>query len=130
MALANVVRGEAVAKIGDMDVYIATTMRGLARLSTKLNCATIQDLYARIMGCELQTVYDVLETCTERIVLLDGSEVKGNAAGKAASEAFLLSDIDEIRMAFAHILIAFTRTPKKSAEGNEGKNEASVAATE
>lgn len=112
--LPNPIRGEAVVKIGEVEVHLATTMQGLAKLSARQGCQTLQDLYARALGVELNLVYDVLAAFTQKAILPDGEELKGAKAVKAASEAYTLSDSDAMQAALSTLLLAFTRKREDS----------------
>ena len=49
----NKERGEVALRIGDVDLVIAATMQGLAAVSTRLGCQSLQELFLRLTGTEV-----------------------------------------------------------------------------
>ncbi|NGN44987.1 hypothetical protein G6N74_28425 [Mesorhizobium sp. CGMCC 1.15528] len=99
----NGARGEVALKIGDIDLVIAATMRGLASLSTELGCKTFGELFERLSGVEAATLLAAIPRLT----------IRGDA--EAAVDKLELSDVAAcaaaINEALAHHL---RKTPKKA----------------
>jgi len=87
-------RGEVPVKIGKTDIVIAATMAGLAALSTRLQCRSFNELFARLSGAELAAAYAAIELLT----------IKGD--WQAALTQFSLRDVpaftDAANEALAH----------------------------
>lgn len=60
----NGARGEVALKIGDVDLVIAATMKGLAAVSTRLECKSMADLFQRLSGVEPAATTAAVELLT------------------------------------------------------------------
>lgn len=90
----NGARGEVGLKIGDTEIVIAATMKGLAAVSERLECKTMSDLWTRLSGVEPAATIAAVELLS----------VKGDGAN-AASQLKLrhFKDCaDAINAALAH----------------------------
>lgn len=93
MALeANGARGEVPLTVGGVDLVIAASMGGLAKLSTRLDSRSMGDLFEKLANVEVNTVIAGLELLT----------VRGDA--KAAIAALKLGHFPAIAKAFSAAL--------------------------
>ncbi|MGH0318274.1 hypothetical protein NKY46_18750 [Sinorhizobium meliloti] len=60
----NGARGEASLKIDDVELVVAATMSGLAKVSTRLECKSFQELFMRLSGVEAAAVLAGIELLT------------------------------------------------------------------
>lgn len=88
----NGARGEVALKVGGVDLVIAATMKGLAAVSTRLGCNSLQELFLRLSGTEVAATLAAISLLT----------VKGDA--ERALEAIKLKDYPVIAEAFAKAL--------------------------
>lgn len=90
----NAERGEVPLTVGGVDLVIAAEMKGLAALSTRLGNPSFSDLYAKLVGAEINATMAAVECLT----------VKGDGA-KAAGD-MTLADLprctEAISKAFVH----------------------------
>jgi hypothetical protein len=114
----NAVRGEVGAKIGSLDLTLAITMDGLARLSAASGFPTLGELYQRLHGTEVRTVMLALELFTT------GGSVDGKKLGKeeAVSQALkriTLSDLSELQGPLSFLMASLLRkSDGESPQGN------------
>lgn len=99
----NAERGEVPLTVGGVDLIVATEMRGLAALSSRLGLPGFSDLYAKLASAEINAVMAAVECLA----------VKGDAA--KAVEGMTLADLPRCMEAF---MKAFTHHAEK-ASGNE-----------
>lgn len=95
-------RGEVALSIGDADIVIAATLKGLSAVSTALNCKSLADLFLRLSSVEVAATEAGIRYLT----------VKGDA--NAAIANLKLKHFEAISEAFAQILSHHF----KDAEGN------------
>ena len=88
----NGARGEVALKIGDVDLVIAATMKGLASVSTRLNCQSLAELFLKLTGTEVAAT----------MAAISHLPVRGNA--DKALEALTLKDMPACAEAFAKAL--------------------------
>lgn len=88
----NGARGEVALKVGDVDLVVAATISGLAKLSTRLESRSMGDLFEKLANVEVNTVIAGLELLT----------VRGDA--KAAVAALRLGHFPAIAKAFSEAL--------------------------
>ena len=88
----NGARGEVALKIGDVDLVIAATMKGLAAVSTRLGCQSLADLFLRLSGTEVAATMAAISLLT----------VRGD--GEKAVEQLKLKDYPACAEAFAKAL--------------------------
>lgn len=105
----NGARGEVGLKIGDTEIVIAATMRGLATLSTQLGCKSFDDLWSRLAGGEIATVMAAVECLAVR-----GDVVK-------AMEEINIVDLYACNQAIAKALTAHTESRTKNTEAAKEK---------
>lgn len=118
----NPIKGETSVKVGDVEIVMAVTMDGLARLSKAAACDSLHDLYRRLSGGELTTAMLAVRLFTIRGTDAAGKSLKGDAAGKAALDALTLTDMAALQIGFVAILEALVRKP--GGESDEGKQDA------
>jgi hypothetical protein len=99
----NGARGEVALKIGDVDLVIAATMTGLAAVSSRLGCTSLQELFVKLSGTEVAATMVAISLLT----------IKGNA--EKAVETLTLKDFPSCAEAFAKALSHHF----EDAEGNE-----------
>lgn len=88
----NGARGEVALKVGGVDLVIAATMQGLAAVSTRLGCSSLQELFLRLSGTEVAATAAAISLLT----------VRGDSA--AAIDKLKLKDFAECAEAFAKAL--------------------------
>jgi hypothetical protein len=62
----NGARGEVALKIGDVDLVIAATMKGLSAVSTRLGCQSLAELFLRLSGTEAAATMAAISLLTVR----------------------------------------------------------------
>lgn len=107
--MTNRVRGETTLVLAGDTYTLATTMDGLAQLSSHLTCGTLQDMYARLIGVEIMATRVGLQYLTVRCETHDGKVIEGRDAGKRAWANYLLTDSTAVQQAFEEVLSAFVR---------------------
>ena len=60
----NEARGEARLVIDDVELVLAATMQGLASVSTRLQCKSLNDLFLRLSGVEAAATWAGIELLT------------------------------------------------------------------
>lgn len=100
----NGARGEVALKVGGVDLVIAATMNGLAAVSTRLECKSLADLFARLSGVEIAATRAAIDLLTVR-----GDKV-------AAVAKLKLRDFKACADAFAE---ALTHHFRDDEEGND-----------
>lgn len=89
----NGARGEVALKIGDVDLVIAATMAGLSAVSTRLECKSMADLFARLSGVEAAATTAAVELLAvrgDRFAALEKLKLKDfNACAEAFSRALM-----------------------------------------
>lgn len=88
----NGARGEVALTIGGVDLVIAATMEGLAAVSTRMQCASIGELFSKLTNAEVATAMAAIELLT----------VRGDA--KAALKALNLTHFPAISAALGEAL--------------------------
>lgn len=101
----NGARGEVALTVGGTDLVIAATMKGLAAVSTRLGCQSLQDLFMRLSGTEVAATMAAISLLS----------VRGDA--EKAVDALTLKDFPACAEAFAKAL-------SHHFEGAEGNGEA------
>lgn len=100
----NGARGEVSLKIGETDLVIAATMKGLSATSTALGCQSLADLFLRLSGTEVAATIAGITHLT-----VDGDKDK-------ALESLTLKHFPACAEAFAAALAHhFDGEPKKGA---------------
>ena len=108
--MANTVRGEAEARVGDITITLVATMDGLARLSAATGRPLLPVLYERLVGTEMETTRAAIELFTTGGKDAEGRPIKGRAAANAALEKHSLADTGALQQAFSELLAALIRT--------------------
>lgn len=88
----NGARGEVALRVGSVDLVIAATMQGLASVSTRLGCQSLQELFLKLSGTEVAATIAAISLLTIR-----GDHAK-------ALEEIRLKDYPAIADAFAKAL--------------------------
>lgn len=104
----NGARGEVALRVADVDLVIAATMQGIAAVSTRLGCQSLQELFLRLSGTEPAATLAALSLLT----------VRGDSA--AAIDKLKLKHYPAIAEAFAKALAHHF-------EGDEGNGNAAEA---
>lgn len=92
----NGARGEVALKVGDVDLVIAATMKGLAAVSTRLGCQSLSELFLRLSGTEVAATMAAISLLTVRgdaekaldIIKLKDYPACADAFAKALSHHF------------------------------------------
>ncbi|WP_411906285.1 hypothetical protein [Rhizobium mayense] len=103
----NEARGEARLIIEDVELVLAATMGGLAAVSSRLQCKSLNELFQRLTGVEVAATWAAIELLT----------VKGKGNVAAALEKIELKHFPACSVAFAAILAHHF-------DGDEGNEEA------
>jgi len=106
----NGARGEVALTVGGVDLVIAATMKGLAAVSTRLNCQSLSELFLRLSGTEVAATLAAISLLTVR-----GDHEK-------ALERIRLKDYPACAEAFAKALAHHF-------DGDEGNGKAAKATT-
>lgn len=96
----NAERGEVPLTVGGVDLVIAAEMRGLAALSTRLNCQSFMELYLKLAGVELAATIAAVEILTikgDGIKAVADMSIADLPACKVAFTAALLHHADKAR---------------------------------
>lgn len=101
----NEARGEARLMIDDVELVLAGTMQGLAAVSSRLQCKSLNDLFLRLSGVEASATWVGIELLT----------IKGDAV--EALQKLKLKHFDACAVAFAAVL-------SNHFDGDEGNAEA------
>ena len=99
----NSERGEVPLTVGGVDLVIAATMEGLAKVSSKLGCTSFGELFGKLVNVEINAVIAGIEALT----------VRGDT-GKAVN-ALTLKDLPACKTAF---LASMMHHADGSGEGN------------
>lgn len=121
----NPARGEVAAKIGDIEIVMAATMEGLARLSQATGCETLADFYKRLAGGEIATTMAAIRLFTIRGTDGAGKALKAEPAAKAALAALSIDDVVSLQGKFIDLMSALMRKP--TGGDDAGKSEAAQA---
>ena len=105
----NGARGEVALRIGDVDIVIAATMKGLAAVSTRLGSQSLSDLFVRLSGTEVAATMAAVSLLT----------VRGDA--EKAVEALTLKDFPACSAAFGKALAHHFDGEQKNGEAAEAK---------
>lgn len=100
----NAERGEVPLTVGGVDLVIAAEMKGLAALSTRLGNPGFSDLYAKLVGAEINATMAAVECLT----------IKGDGE-KAASE-MTLADLPTCTKAIAKAVAHHAEKASKNEE--------------
>lgn len=106
----NGARGEVALKIGDVDLVIAATMKGLAAVSTRLGCQSLADLFLRLSGTEVAATMAAISLLT----------VRGDM--EAAVDQLKLKDYPACAEAFAKALSHHFDGEPKNGEAAKAKS--------
>ncbi|HEY0120547.1 MAG TPA: hypothetical protein VGC14_02100 [Rhizobium sp.] len=93
----NGARGEAPLWIDDVPLVLAATMQGLANVSSRLECKSINDLFTRMSGAEAAATWVGIELLTvrgDRHDALDKLRLKHFTTCAAAFSAILAHHFD------------------------------------
>jgi hypothetical protein len=123
----NTLRGEAEVAIGGDTYRLAATMEGLASLSGETGCASLAELYQRLIGTELS-----MSRAALKVFMVGGEDAEGKPLARAPAAAraladLSLTDMDAVREAFAGILMALRRKDDAPAADEPGNAEPAAA---
>lgn len=104
----NGARGEVALWVADVPLVIAAEMEGLAALSTRLECKSIQDLFTRLTGTEVAATRAALLSLT-----VEGEAVK-------ALEKLKLKHFPAVAEAFSKALSHHFEDDEGNGEAAEG----------
>lgn len=105
----NGARGEVPLKVGDVDLVVAATMKGLSATSTALACQSLADLFLRLSQTEVSATIAGITHLTVR-----GDKEK-------AVEALSLKDFPACAKAFSDALAHHFEGQQKKDEAAETK---------
>lgn len=106
----NGARGEVALTIGGVDLVIAATMKGLAAVSTRLGCNSLQELFLRLSGTEVAATIAAISLLT----------LKGDA--EKAVDVLTLKDFPACAKAFAEALSHHFDGEEKNGEAAKTKS--------
>jgi hypothetical protein len=93
----NEARGEARLVIDDVELVLAATMQGLASVSTRLQCKSLNDLFLRLSGVEAAATWAGIELLTIKgdvVAALEKLKLKHFPACGATFSAILAHHFD------------------------------------
>lgn len=122
--MVNPVRGETEVVIAKGKYVLAATMESLASLSREAGCATLHDLYTRLMGTELFTTTRALVAFIQSGADAAGKPLKRREASALAVASFSLADANAVQAGFIDLLSALTRKPDDAGQDDAGNGKA------
>ena len=115
---ANPIRGEVTAMVGSLELTMAITMDGLARVSAASGYPTLGELYQRFHGTEPATVMLAIEHFTIK-GKVDGKELGKEEAISQARVRLTMDDVLTMQGPLQGLLAALLRkTEGDSPQGN------------